>query len=254
MTTRREIQTLIDSLARDYVPEAARALQVYGKAAIEPLIRALWHKGHDPYAHDTYAEILISILLATEHQRAVDLLVPLVEHENADVRRRVVLTLGSLGDRRALPILRIALYDRNDSVRHAAAYAVIEVAYGGDSAESLRAALADAEAHVRYIAVRSLEFMDASSYMLEAARNDEPRVRRIAVYYVGKARLSAGYDLLIDALQDPDDEVCLGAIWSLGQIGNPKVIPALEELVADPSHNVARAAREALLKLGKPVA
>lgn len=239
----------MDTLAQEYDVEALQALIGCGETALAPLARGLQRLDLDPYSHDTYAEALVAILLHTQHRQAADLLVPLVEHENADVRRRAISALGDLGDRRAIPVLRIALYDRNDSVQHAAAYALIQLAYGTDLIPSLAAALYDQDQHVRYVAVRSLEFLSADDLMLEAALNEEPRVRQIAVYYIGRAKILEGFELLIDALQDPDDEICLGAIWSLGQLGNPRAMPALEQLVNDPSDNVARAAREALLKL-----
>ncbi len=243
------IQGLIDTLAQEYEIEAIHSLVNCGEAAIEPLVAGLNRLDLDPYAHDTYSEALVSILLGTQNQRATDILVPLVEHENADVRRRAVSALGDLGDRRAIPVLRISLYDRNDSVQHATAYALIQLAYGTDLIQALSAALYDEDMHVRYVAVRSLEFLNADDLMLEAAINDEPRIRQIAVYYIGRAKVLDGFELLIDALQDPDDEICLGAIWSLGQLGNPRAMPALEQLINDVSENVARASREALIKL-----
>lgn len=249
MTDSHHIQGLIDSLAEEYLPDAVQALLRYGTVTITPLLAGLNRVDLDPYAHDTYAEVLVSVLTLTRYRRAVDVLVPLVEHENADVRRRVIMTLGDLADKRVVPVLRVALYDRNDSVRHAAAYSLIKLIYGSEDDTALRAALYDEDDHVRYIAVRTLEFLNATEYILEAARNDVPLIRRIAVYYVGKERVAAGFEMLIDALQDPSDEVCLGAIWSLGQIGNPHATPAIAELVNDPSENVARAAREAMLKL-----
>ena len=252
MTKTVSIQELIDSLCEDYVPEAVQLLTQCGLQAVEALLVVLGNAQVDPYAHDTFAEILVSILLQHRHPYAVGWLGSLVEHENSDVRRRIVTALGELGDIQALPLLRYALQDRQDMVRHSAAYGIINLAYGSESVEALRLALYDEAAHVRYIAVRSLEFLDASDIMLEAARNDLPEVRQIAVYYLGKIQLQAGFERLIDALQDPDDGVCLGAIWSLGQIGDARAAGALHQLVNDPSEHVARAAQEALLKLNRP--
>ncbi len=253
MSNQRRIQGLIESLAEEYVPEAVQALVACGLSAVEPLVNALWHTDMDPYAHDTFAEALSAILLAHHYRQATDWLVRLLEHENADVRRRVAEVLGIVGDQRAVPILRIALYDRNDSVQHAAAFAVIQLAYGTLTVETLRAALYDQDSHVRYLAVRSLEFLNADEPLFEAARNDYPLVRQIAIYYMGRVQSTAGFELLIDALQDPDDGVCLGAIWSLGQVGDTRAVPALEPLVYDQSEKVARAAHDALLKLGSHV-
>ncbi len=249
MSNPRRIQELIESLAEEYVPENVQALAACGMGAVQPLITVLWRTDLDPYAHDTFAEVLVSILLAHRHRHGVDWLTPLLEHENADVRRRVIEALSLTGDKTVLPVLRAALHDRNDSVQYAAAYAVIHLTYGALSAGSLAAALYDEDEQVRYLAVRSLEFLNATQYMFEAARNDLPLVRQIAVYYMGRVQSADGFELLIDALQDPDDGVCLGAIWSLGQVGNARAAPALEPLVKDPSEAVARAAREALLKL-----
>jgi HEAT repeat protein len=55
---------------------------------------------------------------------------------------------------------------------------------------------------------------------------------------------------LIDALADADLEVRGGAVWSLGNLGDPRAIVALLPLLNDRELLIARLADDALSKLG----
>ncbi|MBZ0303734.1 MAG: hypothetical protein K8J31_28600, partial [Anaerolineae bacterium] len=98
------LQEWIDCLCEEYSDEAAQAVDRYDADAIPPLLRALWRQDVDPYGHDTCAEILAGILLRTRPGRTVDILVSLLAHENADVRRRMILTIGEIRARQTIPV------------------------------------------------------------------------------------------------------------------------------------------------------
>jgi HEAT repeat protein len=251
MISQTSIQSLIDNLCEAYSPNAAHALETYGNSALDPLIAVLSLADVDPYAHETFAEILVNILLKTQNTKAVHILQNLTHHPNGEVRRRAVDALQHVGGERAVQALRMALDDEYDAVQYSAAYALIHLLYGhNDETEAYIAALSDDHPHVRYIAVKSLEFLQATPGMLTALQNDSVAIRRIAVYYLGKAKASEAVNPLIVALRDDDFEVRLGAIWALGELQNSRAINEIRPFIGDDNDRVVRVVREALHKLG----
>jgi HEAT repeat protein len=244
------LQGLINVLCEDYSPDAVQKLEAAGLASVNPLLKVLWRKDIDPYGHDTFAEILVNILLVTRCDKTVDILVSLLEHDNADVRRRAIIGMGEAGDRRAIFMLRIALYDRNDLVHQAAARALISLQYGADYLRSCRAALYDEERRVRYHAVRQLEQARAVDGLIEATYVEDGAVRQIAVWSLGRLRVPQSVPALIDALEDHDLEVRGGAVWALGNVGSSRAVSALLPLLDDAEPVIARLADDALYKLG----
>jgi HEAT repeat protein len=251
MTTQTPIHSIIDNLCEAYSPEAAHALEAYGNSSIDPIVLVLGRGNVDPYAHETFAEILINILLKTQNNQTVDILQKLTRHANGEVRRRAVDALQHIGDERAIHVLRDALDDEYDAVQYSAAYALIHLLYGQeDEVSAYIAALNDNHPHVRYIAVKSLEFLQSLSGMLTALENDSVAVRRIGVYALGRIRASESVNPLIVALRDVDFEVRLGAIWALGELKNSRAINEIRPFIGDDNDRVVRVVREALHKLG----
>lgn len=244
------LQGLIALLCEDYSPEAAQKLEAAGLAAVKPLLAVLWREDIDPYGHDCFAEILVNILLTTHCDKTVDVLVALLEHDNADVRRRAITAMGEAGDKRALHMLRIALYDRNDLVQQTAAQALIRLQYGSNIQRAYRAALYDDERRVRYLAVRQLEQARSVDGLIEATYVEDGVVRQIAVWSLGRIRAPQSVPALIDALEDHDLEVRGGAVWALGNSGSRRAVTALLPLRDDPEPVIARLVDDALYKLG----
>lgn len=251
MTTQTSIQSIIESLCETYSPEAARALEAYGNSAITSIVLVLGRANVDPYAHETFAEILVNILLSTHNNHAVGILQKLTHHANGEVRRRAVDALQHIGGEQAVEVLRDALDDEYDAVQYSAAYALIHLLYGQDDEVSVYiAALNDDHPHVRYIAVKSLEFLQSAQGMLAALENDSVAVRRIAVYCLGRVGASEAVNPLIVALRDDDFEVRLGAIWALGELKNSRAINEIRPFIGDDNDRVVRVVRESLHKLG----
>jgi HEAT repeat protein len=244
------IQGLISVLREEYSQEAMRELEAQGEAAIGPILGALWRTDIDPYGHDTFAEVLVNILLSTGCEKTVDVLVSLLEHDNADVRRRAIKAMGEAADRRAIPVLRIALYDRNEVVQQTSAHALITLQYGANYLRACRSALYDEERRVRYYAIRQLEQARSVDGLIEGTYVEDGVVRQIAVWSLGRIRSPQSVPALIDALEDHDLEVRGGAVWALGNIGNSRAVAALVPLLDDPEPVIARLASDALHKLG----
>jgi hypothetical protein len=67
----------------------------------------------------------------------------------------------------------------------------------------------------------------------EASREDDPRVRRYLALTLGRLTPPLPPDAvpaLTAALADADSETVISAMWALGSIGDPSVIPRLEEM------------------------
>jgi HEAT repeat protein len=67
----------------------------------------------------------------------------------------------------------------------------------------------------------------------EAAKDDDPRVRRYLALAMGQIEPPLPERAVADlteSLQDPDSEARIGAIWALGSSGDPGVVPRLQPL------------------------
>lgn len=86
--------------------------------------------------------------------------------------------------------------------------------------EEVRYAVADA--------LGKLRVGPAGKAMLEALPSEEsPAVRAMLLAGVGAARLSDGFDELARGLADDSWTVRHGAAWGLGELGDPRGLPAL---------------------------
>ena len=67
----------------------------------------------------------------------------------------------------------------------------------------------------------------------EASKTDDPRVRRYLALAMGRLTPplpAQAIPALSDALQDADSETVISAIWALGSLGDPSVVPRLAEM------------------------
>jgi HEAT repeat protein len=63
----------------------------------------------------------------------------------------------------------------------------------------------------------------------EDAAGDDPRVRRYLALAIGRLEQppAAAVPALLAAIDDPDGEVAVSAVWALGAIGDPAAVPGL---------------------------
>jgi HEAT repeat protein len=67
----------------------------------------------------------------------------------------------------------------------------------------------------------------------EASKHDDPRVRRYLALTIGRLKPPLPPDAipaLTGALRDADSETVISAMWALGSLGDPSVVPRLEEM------------------------
>ncbi|MFN8498915.1 MAG: HEAT repeat domain-containing protein [Anaerolineae bacterium] len=140
--------------------------------------------------------------------------------EFTDVRRYAVESLAFLGD---------------DEVR-----GVIEDAYNAPS-ESMQASA------IRGMG-RSLDPYWSGTVLMELS-NADPRIRQEAVWASGELELKQAVPTLVDMLEEPNRDLLIGVIQSLGRIGGPIARQALELVAESEDEEIAEEAEDALSEL-----
>src|SRR5437763_4788142 len=83
----------------------------------------------------------------------------------------------------------------------------------------------------------------------EAAKDDDPRVRRYLALAIGRLDPPLPANAVADltaALDDPDSEARITAIWALGSSGDPSVVPQLQPLYESSDAGIRKMAVYAL--------
>jgi HEAT repeat protein len=83
----------------------------------------------------------------------------------------------------------------------------------------------------------------------EASKGDDPRVRRYLALALGRLDPplpERASQLLIEALDDPDSETRISAIWALGSAGDASVIPHIQRQYDSPDPGIRKMAVYAL--------
>ncbi len=88
--------------------------------------------------------------------------------------------------------------------------------------------------------------------VFEASRSDDPRVRRFLAAAMGRVRDPALVSVLISALDDPDDETRINAMFSLRAHGDPGAVPHLVRIASNDDAGLRKAAVYALGSLNDP--
>jgi HEAT repeat protein len=77
----------------------------------------------------------------------------------------------------------------------------------------------------------------------EASKEDDPRVRRYLALTIGRLTPPLppnAVPALTDALKDADSETVISAMWALGSLGDPSVVPNLEKMYASSDAGVRK--------------
>ena len=180
-------------------------------------------------------------------------------------RKEAAITLGEMGDERAVAPLITALRDDEWNVREAAEDSLAMI--GSPAVEPLIKALREYQIR-RYVIkilgkikdervldplfvqLRNEEFKDDATAALvdvglpaverlTAVLNDKDRnVRKHAVLALGAIGIPEAVELLIEATNDEDWEVRMAAIAGLDEIGDERGKPAIKALIKDPDFAV----------------
>jgi HEAT repeat protein len=147
--------------------------------------------------------------VAAKDPQFVEDLVKLFEDSKDDdprVRRYLALSMGRLGDRRAAPALRKVLQQGEA---------------GGDPQTLIYAIWA----------LGALGDPGAEPELLRLARSDDAGVRKTAVHSLGPFGSSAARAALVQALEDPVEDVRWNAAVALGRRHDPAATPVLLQML-----------------------
>lgn len=204
----------------------------------------------------------------------VEIQIDLLKEKDWFRRKEAAVTLGEMGDERAVAPLITALRDDEWNVRESAEDALTMI--GSPAVEPLIKALREYQIR-RYVIkvlgrikdervldplfvqLRNEEFKDdATAALVEvglpaverlmAVLNDKDRnVRKHAVLALGAIGLPEAVELLIEATKDEDWEVRMAAIAGLDGIGDARGKPAVKALMKDPDFAVQMRAERIIL-------
>lgn len=214
-----EGRPMLRSALADPEPElrvmAARSLGTVGdQSVLQPLFDAV----RDEVEEVREAAVQSLAALTPRHpERALEVLKPLLEAAEAEVRVCAVTVLGRLDGPDAGPLLNFALKDESPLVRRAAVGA-IEMRPGEDQMDSLMLALTDEDADVRRLVAEAL-----------GASGDREAIEALAL-----------------ALQDEDIWVRAASVRALGRMGTPRALDLVRSALGDPVGLVGIAALETL--------
>ena len=162
-----------------------------------------------------------------------------------------------------LALLLEALRNQDGNVRSAAASALSCIAPNRRPAlDALIKAAKDSDAKVRASVVGSLDTAgmiergDAAviAVWLEALRDSDRNVRRVAAGALGSVRTKAAVAALIEALQDREASVRRSVADSLARRDAAEAVPGLIQLLSDQDKEVRNAASRALVAIGQGAA
>lgn len=182
----------------------------------------------------------------------LELLRKKLESTDTETRREAAIDLGRSG-RDAIPLLLIALSDRDWRVRKTAVEAL--VAFGGDdvTAGLIQHLRAEDNAGARNSAIEALVLLGPGSVdvLLPLLGTDDPDVRKFVVDILGDIRDSRSVPGLIDRLKDLDENVRVAAAEALGRTKDQRAVNALTGcLTAHDQGWLDYAAAEALGDIG----
>jgi HEAT repeat protein len=182
--------------------------------------------------------------------RAVDALLPDLQDPDWRIRRNAAQALGVAKDKRAVEPLIAALQDRTMTVRARAAVALGRLK-DARAIPALIDCLHDASYQAGGDAANALrKFGKAAFPALKAAYTmDRPlAVRQTLLQLIADTRHSEAIDILLPAINDPDENIRWQALRLVGQLGNSK---AVEHLIWLLGHSDMVAEITAIRSLGE---
>jgi protein-S-isoprenylcysteine O-methyltransferase Ste14 len=197
------------------------------------------------------AKYFIALRLAAFGEPAVDHFIPLLEHEDLEVRINAADMLGRIPSPAAVPALVAALEDSAAHVRGRAAGALGAIG-SSDCVESLVALTDDPETWVRTVAMGSLAHLRATELLEpaeEAMQNENAWFRASTLGSLGVLGAEEGLPLVLRALEDEEPHVRRSAVAAALQIGSPRACEALARASSDADWEVRLYAAEARKQL-----
>lgn len=202
------------------------------KLAGLPMLELLKKETYNDFRKD-----ILDVLIETGTEEAVPYLIDLLinENEDEDIRGISALTLGVIGDKRAIePLLQTYFKNQNIELQSDIVNALGEI--GGEKAfELLVSLLESTQWELRKEAIRSLgnyiHYEPAVTHLIACLKDTDSYIRGNAISALERLGDKSAVDVLIEMLSDEDASVRKYAIDALEVIGDVRALPALEWMV-----------------------
>jgi HEAT repeat protein len=212
-------------------------------------------------------QILLSIILlsgvggcygnqaVTDPKSAAVPLVVLLQDQDPQIRISAAQALGKIAVSDAAPALLLSLDDADPAVRAMSAWALGNLGEEilDQAGMELARRLDDPSPAVKQASARALGALGSTQTIIELLTErltrSDVETRRAAVQALTWLEASSAYHALIAALGDPDAQVRQGAVAALGEMVDPRSLPAIRDrLLKDMDASVRG---EAAYRLGK---
>jgi HEAT repeat protein len=231
-----------------------KAMSKLGLEAVAPLVRALSDEDTSVSQAATYALGLLRV----EPKQLVESLEPHLKDSNVAVRSGVTTALRK-GGPAAVPALRLALADKEASVRRQAILSLEVIVARSPAATkaalpALAKAVKDESTTIRVDLARTLSRcgVDALPAVLTLADDSDAKVRAYALAGLARLKPPAARVLPIlakRAKDDPESMVRQSALRTLGSLGK-EAVPAVRVALADKDPSVQKVAVRSLVMIG----
>lgn len=184
------------------------------------------------------------------------LMTALANHPNPVVRRACAKTLTLIADPKAIPTLVHAFLNDEDTVVQGSSVGAL--ARTGEPAVPELLTILESPHHPESIkghAAWALAFIgaEAKEHLYKALNSDSEGVRGAVVAAIAKIAQedpqAGAFDILINALADPSENVRCEAAAVLGNLAHKPAIPTLLELLNHPEAESRKSAALALMKI-----
>jgi HEAT repeat protein len=279
----RAVDSLILSLYRDkayYFAQAGLALVKIGEPAVEPLVKTMFGRNKGAKRlNEENVEVLAGALEANAakilgdigSEKAVEPILKLAEKvdkwpEETNrllVMSRLINSLGSIGDKRALPLIYKYLEKELWDVRTICATSINNISDRSAVAEMLKFATTGEHPRTRAPLIEAIGNLGTDEVLpqlkeMEQTQKDvtvskvvKQSIKRINAY----AQCKQDANCWIGKLADKDPAIREKAAYELGRIGDQKAVDPLLKIINDPEENVRFAVIWAFdkLKSNKPI-
>jgi len=228
---------------------ATEVLAYFGTQSVSGLLELLRTKDDEALQLDA-----IAALGRIGDRRATEAILPFLTVP-AEKRRVVLSALGSIADPRTERVLIQALRSAQDDPDARAQVALGLGAIGTPRAlRALQDALGELNLTVADSAALGLQRAGAQAllFLAQAARSENPAVRRRVAVALGGIADPQSVALLSELLRDPAPVVSRAAADALGQVNRPEAIPVLIRALRHPDGGIAQNAARSLARIGEP--
>lgn len=268
---KKAVKALSNSL-KDTSPKVRKASaialgMIEDPAAINPLVEAL--KDSNPSVKVSVLEALNDLGISNRHVEEVS---KCLKNPDPRIRELGVLLLGKGGEDSVEPLLSV-INDNIKEVRVAAVHSLIDLLskISSSRSEDVRKEISKRIRNIHNIADIVIEILEKSEntstrrnvvwvlgqiadirgvrVLIKILEEGTPEERRLASTSLMKIPQSA--QELAARIKHEDEEVRRLICWILGEIGDPSVKQAIEDVMEDPSDNVRSMAFQAMFKLKK---